>query len=101
MALIDEVRFALRINNTTNTALNDELNRYISAAILDLTETTDIRPFTAATADGLQKDAVIVYAEFMFEKDVARKQNYKAIYDDLKMKMSMSSKYSTLGAVGS
>lgn len=99
MALIDEVRFALRINNTTNTALNDELNRYISAAILDLTETTDIRPFTAATADGLQKDAVIVYASFMFEKDVSRKQNYKAIYDDLKMKMSMSSKYSTLGAI--
>lgn len=99
MALIDEVRFALRINNTTNTALNDELNRYITAAILDLTETTDIRPFTAATADGLQKDAVIVYASFMFEKDVSRKQNYKAIYDDLKMKMSMSSKYSTLGAI--
>lgn len=99
MALIDEVRFSLRINTTNNTLVNQELTRYINAAILDLTETTDIRDFTAESADGLLKDAVILYASFMFEKDVARKQEYKALYDDLKEKLSMSKKYSTLGAV--
>lgn len=99
MALIDEVRFSLRINTTNNTLVNQELTRYINAAILDLTETTDIRDFTAESADGLLKDAVILYASFMFEKDVARKQEFKALYDDLKEKLSMSKKYSTLGAV--
>ena len=99
MALIDEVRFSLRINTTNNTLVNQELTRYINAAILDLTETTDIRDFTAESADGLLKDAVILYASFMFEKDVARKQEYKTLYDDLKEKLSMSKKYSTLGAV--
>lgn len=99
MALIDEVRFSLRINTTNNTLVDQELTRYINAAILDLTETTDIRDFTAESADGLLKDAVILYASFMFEKDVARKQEFKALYDDLKEKLSMSKKYSTLGAV--
>lgn len=99
MALIDEVRFSLRINTTNNTLVNQELTRYINAAILDLTETTDIRDFAAESADGLLKDAVILYASFMFEKDVARKQEFKALYDDLKEKLSMSKKYSTLGAV--
>lgn len=99
MALIDEVRFSLRINTTNNTLVNQELTRYINAAILDLTETTDIRDFTAESADGLLKDAVILYASFMFEKDVARKQEFKALYDDLKEKLSMSKKYSTLGVV--
>lgn len=99
MALIDELRFSLRINTTDNILLNQELTRYINAAVLDLTNTTDIRSFEPETADGLLKDAVILYASFMFERDVARKQNYKAMYDDLKEKLCMSSAYSTLGAI--
>lgn len=99
MALIDEVRFALRITTTDNTLLNTELQRYIDSAILDLTRTTDIIPFTAQTADGLLKDAIILYASYMFERDTTRRQSYKQNYDDLKTKLLMSSKYSTLGAV--
>lgn len=99
MALIDKVRFALRINTTNNAELNDELTRYINAAVLDLTKTTDIIDFNPETADALLQDAIITYSCFMFERDVARKKNYKEIYDDLKMKISMSSQYSTLGAV--
>lgn len=99
MAIIDEVRFALRINTTDNTALNNELTRYINAAVLDLTKTTDIKPFEAETADALLRDAIISYSCFMFERDVNRKKSYKEIYDDLKMKLSMSHTYSTLGAV--
>lgn len=100
MALVDEVRFALtRVSTPLDTAVETELGRYIDAAILDLTETTDIIEFTALTADALQKEAVIAYALYAFEKDTSRKEKYKVAYDDLKTKMLMSSKYSTLGAI--
>ena len=100
MALIDEVRFAVnRTTTATNQALETELSRYINAAILDLTQTTNIKPFTALTADDLQKEAVILYACFMFERDTARKDQYKKLYDDLKTKLLLSSDYSDLGAV--
>lgn len=100
MALIDEVRFALtRIDTSLGTAVEIELQRYIDAAILDLTETTDIIAFTAESADALQKEAIIAYALYSFEKDTTRKEKYKAAYDDLKTKMLLSSKYSTLGEV--
>ncbi len=98
MALIDEVRFAVnRTTTATNTALETELSRYINAAILDLTQTTNIKPFTALTADDLQKEAVILYACFMFERDTGRKDQYKRLYDDLKTKLSLSSDYWSLG----
>lgn len=100
MALIDEVRFALtRVSSSLDTAVETELQRYMEAAILDLTETTDIISFTALTADALQREAVIAYCLYSFEKDTARKEKYKVAYDDLKTKMLMSSHYSTLGAV--
>lgn len=100
MALLDEVRFALtRVSTPLDAAVETELGRYIDAAILDLTETTDIIEFTALTADALQKEAIIAYALYAFEKDTGRKEKYKVAYDDLKTKMLMSSKYSTLGAI--
>lgn len=98
MALLDEVRFALtRIDTSLGTSVETEFQRYIDAAILDLTETTDIKTFTAENADALQREAVIAYALYSFEKDTTRKDKYKVSYDDLKTKMLMSSKYSTLG----
>lgn len=100
MALIDEVRFALtRIDTTLGAPVETELQRYIDAAILDLTQTTDIISFTAAEADALQKEAIIAYALYAFEKDSTRKDKYKVAYDDLKTKMLLSSHYSTLGEV--
>ena len=102
MALIDEVRFALtRVDSSfgTGTGIEVELQRYIDAAILDLTETTDIKDFTAQNADALQKEAVITYALYSFEKDSVRKDKYKVAYDDLKTKMLMSSKYANVGGV--
>lgn len=101
MAFIDEVRFALtRIDTSLGSAVDAEFQRYIDAAILDLTETTDIIPFTVESADALQKEAIIAYALYSFEKDTARKEKYKVAYDDRKEKMALSSKYSTLGEVG-
>lgn len=100
MALLDEVRFALtRVSTPLDTAVETEIQRYIDAGILDLTETTDIISFTASDADALQKEAVIAYCLYSFEKDTNRKERYKVAYDDLKTKLLMSSKYSTLGAV--
>lgn len=100
MALIDEVRFALtRIDTSLGVAVETEIQRYIDAAILDLTETTDIIAFTVADADALQKEAIIAYALYSFEKDTTRKDKYKVAYDDLKEKMLLSSKYSTMGEV--
>ncbi|MBR5299816.1 MAG: hypothetical protein IKU36_06165 [Bacteroidales bacterium] len=100
MALLDEVRFALtRIDTPLSNSVEAEFGRYINAAILDLTNTTDIKAFTAAEADALQKEAVIAYALYSFEKDVNRKEKYKAAYDDLKTKMLMSSKYANVGGV--
>ena len=100
MALLDEVRFALtRIESTLSTSVETEFSRYINAAILDLTETTDIKAFSAENADDLQKEAVIAYSLYSFEKDSVRKEKYKAAYDDLKTKMLMSSKYANVGGV--
>lgn len=94
ITLQDRVRFAVnRTVTSTNALLEDEISRYIKAAILDLTKTTNIATFTAENADDLQQEAIILYACFMFEKDVSRKQNYKSLYDDLKTKMLLSSKY--------
>ena len=53
MALIDEVRFSLRISTTDDTNINAELSRLINEAVLDLTKTSDIIPFEAENADAL------------------------------------------------
>lgn len=98
MALLDEVRFSLtRLDTTESISLDAEFSRYIDAAILDLTSTTDIKPFQATDADALQKEAIIAYCHYRYELDVTRKQEYKKSYDDIKEQMLMSSKYSTLG----
>ena len=98
MALLDEVRFSLtRLESTESLSLEAEFQRYIDAAILDLTSTTDIKPFTTAEADALQKEAIIAYCHYRYELDVTRKEEYKKSYDDLKEQLLMSSKYSTLG----
>lgn len=98
MAILDEVRFALtRLDSSVSVSLDSEIQRYIDAAVLDLTKTTDIRDFDPASADALQKEAIILYALYSFEKDSVRKDKYKAGYDDLKTKLLMSSHYSTLG----
>lgn len=99
MALIDEVRFSLRISTTDDANINTELDRYISEAILDLTKTSDIIPFTAETADALQRGAVIDYCHYKFERDSVLKDKYREAYESAKTKMLLSSNYSTMGAI--
>lgn len=97
MAFIDKVRFSLRQNITTNTDLNAEIQRYIDAAVLNLTKTTDIRTFNIESADALIQDCVIAYCHYRFETDPTKQKAYKETFDDLKEQISLSSAYSTLG----
>lgn len=98
MALIDEVRFSLRISTTDDENINTELTRFINEAILDLTRTCDIIPFEAETADALLRGAIIDYCHFKFERDTALKNAYLQSYESAKTRLLMSSEYSTMGA---
>lgn len=97
MAFIDDVRFSLRISITTNSALNNEIQRWIEEAVLDLTNTSDIRSFDIETADALLKGAVIDYCHFKYEADTTVKRLYKESYDSAKTQLLMSSVYSNVG----
>lgn len=99
MAFIDDVRFSLRISITTNSQLNDEIQRWINEAVLDLTNTSDIRGFSIETADALLKGAVIDYCHFKYEADPTVKRFYKESYDSAKTQLLMSSVYSNVGGV--
>lgn len=93
MALRDEVLFSLRIFTTDNTALNNEVDRWISAAILDLSRTADIAVFTADAADAYQKEAIITYCHYQYEQDTALKDRYLQAYESQKSKMRISHFY--------
>lgn len=97
MAFLDDVRFSLRITVSNNTALNTEIQRWITEAVLDLTKTTDIRDFTIETADALLKGAVIDYCHFRYDAEPSNKKFYKDSYDSAKEKLLMSSNYSNVG----
>lgn len=97
MALIDEVRFSLRISTTDDVNINTELTRYINEAILDLTKTADIKTFTAEEADALQRGAIIDYCHFKFERDTALKDAYLRSYESAKTKMLFASEYTSRG----
>ena len=99
MAFIDDVRFSLRITVANNVSLNAEIQRWIDEAILDLTKTTDIKDFTALTADALLKGAIIDYCHFKYEVDPTLKKTYKESYDSAKTQLLMSSTYSNVGGV--
>lgn len=97
MAFIDDVRFSLRISITTNASLNSEIQRWINEAVLDLTNTSDIRTFDIESADALLKGAIIDYCHFKYEADPSYKSFYKDSYDSAKTKLLMSSVYSNVG----
>lgn len=83
---LNKVKTALRV--TFNT-LDSQITDLIESAILDLTETADIKPFTSADADALQTDAIIAYVQYRWFDD----SKYFTIYNDMKSKMALSGKY--------
>ena len=81
-----KVKTALRVSFNN---FDSQITDLIESAILDLTETADIRPFTSADADALQTDAVIAYVQYRWFDD----DKYFTIYNDMKAKMAISEKY--------
>lgn len=86
MALIDDVKMALRI---TTDAYDDELTRYISAAQLDLGIAGVVLP---EELDAVCEVAIITYVKIKFG-DPDNADRLKASYDEQKAQLSMATGY--------
>lgn len=81
-----KVKMALRVSFNN---LDSQITDLIEEAILDLTATADIKPFTTSDADALQTGAVISYVSWKwFNED-----RYFTAYNDMKEKMALSGAY--------
>ena len=98
MALLDEVKTALRVT-TTDAGITAQITRLIAEARLDLCKTADVDAdlVNAADPDALIKGAICCYCGYVWATDTTEKQALKASYDDYKGKLAMSSAYSTYG----
>lgn len=87
-AFLTKVKTALRVSYT-DTAIDGQITDLIEEAILDMTETADIKTFTSSDADPMQTGAVIAYVQYKWFDD----EKYFTIYNDQKAKMALSGKY--------
>ncbi len=96
MALLDEVKVALRVS-TNDSGIEAQITRLIAEAQLDLCKTADVAEVYAKAADpdALIKGAICCYCAYVWTTDPTEKQNLKTCYDDYKAKLAMSSAYST------
>ena len=85
-AFLAKVKTALRVSFNN---LDSQISDLIEEAILDLTATADIKPFTSADADALQTGAVIAYVSYKWFND----DRYFTAYNDMKAKMALSATY--------
>lgn len=92
MALIDEVKVALRIS-TDDAGITAEIETLIEAAKLDLTKTADIADFTEP--DSLVKRAIITYVKSMWTNDSVEAERLTKSYESIKATLAMSSAYGT------
>lgn len=92
MALLEDVKIALRVNNT---AFDDEIIDIIAAAKLDLTEAGAIN---TDETDKLVKRAIILYSKANFGMSNPDMEKYQKAYDKLKVTMSLCTIYKTGGA---
>ena len=81
-----KVKMALRI---TSNAFDTQLEDLCEEALLDLTQTADIKTFDFNSIDALQSGAVISYVAYRWFDDI----KYFDAYNDLKTKMLISSAY--------
>lgn len=86
--MLVKVKTALRVSYT-NTNIDNQITDLINEAILDLSETADIKTFTTSTADALQTGAVIAYVSYKWYGE----DKYYTAYNDMKSKMALSGKY--------
>jgi hypothetical protein len=92
MAILQEVKLALRISNN---AFDSEITDIIDACKIDLVEAgaenTD-------DTDALVKRAIILYAKANFGMANPDMEKYQKAYDRLKITMALSGEYKTGGA---
>lgn len=85
-AFLTKVKTAIRVSYNN---LDSQITDLIDEAILDLTATADIKPFTTSDADALQTGAVIAYVSYKWFGD----EKYFKAYNDMKEKMALSGSY--------
>ena len=89
MALLDDVKIALRISAAT-TSFNTEINDLISAAQQDLLvagiKVTD-------TSDPLIKRAIVTYCKAHFGYDNPEAERFEKAYNAIKLHLMLSSEY--------
>ena len=85
-AFLTKVKTAIRVSYNN---LDSQITDLIDEAILDLTATADIKPFTTSNADALQTGAVIAYVSYKWFGD----EKYFKSYNDMKEKMALSGTY--------
>lgn len=85
---LNKVKTALRVSYT-DANIDNQINDLIDEAILDLSETADIKAFTRVNADALQTGAVISYVSYKWFGE----EKYFTAYNDMKSKMALSGKY--------
>lgn len=83
---LQKVKMSLRVTADT---FDSQISDLIEEAKLDLTNTADIRTFEFDAADQLQSGAVIAYVAYKWFDD----DKYFAVYNDMKQKMALSSRY--------
>lgn len=81
-----KVKLSLRVTSTT---FDSQITDLIEEALLDLTQTADIKTFAYDQADALQSGAIIAYVSYKWFND----SKYFEVYNDMKTKMALSSKY--------
>lgn len=85
---LNKVKTSLRVS-FTDANIDNQINDLIDEAILDLSETADIKAFTRVNADALQTGAVISYVSYKWFGE----EKYFTAYNDMKAKMSLAGKY--------
>ena len=96
MALLDDVKVALRVS-TTDSGITAQLERLIAEAKLDLCRTADISATATEQPDALVAGAIICYCGYIWTTDPDEKDRLKDCYADYKAKLAMSSAYGTFG----
>lgn len=90
MAILDDVKLALRISNT---AFNDEINDLIDASTSDL-QLVGINSAKTVVTDPLIKRAIITYCKANFGWDNPDAERLQKSYEMLRNHLSLSGDYS-------
>lgn len=96
MALLDDVKLALRV---TNTAFDPEIQDLIEAARRDLVLSGITALKVNDDTDPLIKRAIVVYCKANFGYDNPEAERFQRSYDMLKMHLALSAEYTSEAVV--